>query len=114
MAVAGVIFQNSFHDKLAAIPSLAHLADDYSRDATAVVRIISQMPDNPERTTLMIAYNDGLRTIWLTLIGFSAFGLLLSTLVRSYSLQQEHVTKQALVETHKKKPDVESGNASEK
>lgn len=76
------------------------------------MHVIKGMPDGPERTTLMVAYNDALRTIWLASIGFSAFGLALSAFVRSYSLQQEHITEQGLVESKKKGPDVEAGGVS--
>ncbi len=101
VAVSGVIFQNSFRDKLLANPRLAALAEQYSRDATAVVHVIVNMADSPERTELIVAYNDALRTIYWALLAFGAFCTILAVFVKSYSLNQEHVTKQGLAEKSK-------------
>uniref|UniRef100_L2G8B6 MFS multidrug transporter n=1 Tax=Colletotrichum fructicola (strain Nara gc5) TaxID=1213859 RepID=L2G8B6_COLFN len=97
VAVSGVIFQNAFREKLAAVPDLAHLADEYSRDATTVVEIIKQMPRNTVRAELVEAYCDALRAIWISLIAFSGFCMVLSLTIKRYSLDQEHVTEQGLV-----------------
>ncbi|KAL0935207.1 major facilitator superfamily transporter [Colletotrichum truncatum] len=97
VAVSGVIFQNAFRERLADIPSLAHLADEYSRDATIVVEIIKYMPMSSTRIELVEAYCDALRAVWITLIAFSAFCMLVSATVKRYSLEQEHVTEQRLV-----------------
>ncbi|CAI0655148.1 unnamed protein product, partial [Colletotrichum noveboracense] len=97
VAVSGVIFQNAFREKLAAVPDLAHLADEYSRDATIVVEIIKQMPRNTVRAELVEAYCDALRAIWISLIAFSGFCMVLSLTIKRYSLDQEHVTEQGLV-----------------
>ncbi|KAI8154782.1 Efflux pump FUS6 [Colletotrichum sp. SAR 10_86] len=97
VAVSGVIFQNAFREKLAALPDLAHLADEYSRDATIVVEIIKQMPRDTVRAELVEAYCDALRAIWISLIAFSGFCMVLSLTVKRYSLDQEHVTEQGLV-----------------
>ncbi|KAF3806714.1 Efflux pump FUS6 [Colletotrichum gloeosporioides] len=97
VAVSGVIFQNAFREKLAAVPDLAHLADEYSRDATIVVEIIKQMPRDAVRAELVEAYCDALRAIWISLIAFSGFCMVLSLTIKRYSLDQEHVTEQGLV-----------------
>ncbi|KAK1980811.1 major facilitator superfamily transporter [Colletotrichum cereale] len=98
VAVSGVIFQNAFRSRLAQIPSLAHLAEEYSRDATIVVDVIKRMPKGyPMRADLVEAYGDALRAIWISLIAFSGFCMLISVTVKKYSLDQEHVTKQGLV-----------------
>ncbi|KAJ5010390.1 Efflux pump FUS6 [Colletotrichum sp. SAR 10_99] len=97
VAVSGVIFQNAFREKLAAVPDLAHLADEYSRDATIVVEIIKQMPRDALRAELVEAYCDALRAIWISLIAFSGFCMVLSLTIKRYSLDQEHVTEQGLV-----------------
>ncbi|KAF4841074.1 Efflux pump FUS6 [Colletotrichum siamense] len=97
VAVSGVIFQNAFREKLAAVPDLAHLADEYSRDATIVVEIIKQMPRDTVRAELVEAYCDALRAIWISLIAFSGFCMVLSLTIKRYSLEQEHATEQGLV-----------------
>lgn len=97
VAVSGVIFQNAFRERLADIPDLAHLADEYSRDATIVVEIIKRMPAGSMKAELVTAYCDALRAIWISLIAFSAFCMVLSITIKRYSLEQEHVTQQGLV-----------------
>ncbi|KAK2747461.1 MFS multidrug transporter [Colletotrichum kahawae] len=116
VAVSGVIFQNAFREKLAAVPDLAHLADEYSRDATIVVEIIKQMPRDAVRAELVEAYCDALRAIWISLIAFSGFCMVLSLTIKRYSLDQEHVTEQGLVtsdetsrEDLQRRKDVERG-----
>lgn len=118
VAVSGVIFQNSFRNKLLAIPAFANLADQYSHDATAVVEMIKQMPASASRSQLVQAYSDSLRSIWISMIAFSAFCLLLSLTIKSYSLEQDHVTNQALVQdvrpNSESGSDVEAGHKTEK
>lgn len=94
VAVSGVIFQNVFRGKLEGLQAWREYADEFSRDATAVVTIIKAMEPSPEKLELIKAYNDSLRAIWISMIGFAGFCLLLSFTIRSYSLEQEHVTKQ--------------------
>lgn len=121
VAVSGVIFQNAFRERLASIPALAHLAEEYSRDATIVVEVIKRMPaGDPTRADLVEAYCDALRSIWISLIAFAAVSFLISLTVKGYSLQQEHVTQQGLVtsdDTSKEdvgsSQDVEKGSKGE-
>ncbi|KAG7129850.1 MFS transporter L2 like protein [Verticillium longisporum] len=97
VAVAGVIFQNAFADELAATTEFAAVADQYADEATIVIGIINGMAPGHDRTVLVAAYADALKTIWLSLLAFAAFCLVLSASVKSYSLQQAHDPKQALV-----------------
>ncbi|KXH50103.1 major facilitator superfamily transporter [Colletotrichum simmondsii] len=98
VAVSGVIFQNAFRNRLLDIPSLADVAEEYSRDATIVVEVIKRMPKgDPTRADLVEAYCDALRAIWISLIAFGGFCMLISVTVKKYSLEQEHVTDQRLV-----------------
>ncbi|KAK6851043.1 hypothetical protein PG987_000677 [Apiospora arundinis] len=102
VAVSGVIFQNSFRQKLEHIPQFAGVAEEYSRDATLIVEVIKDMDAGSASRSLMInAYSDSLGSIWITLLAFSAVGLLLSLTVKGYSMTQEHVTKQKLVQGEK-------------
>ncbi|EGY17401.1 MFS transporter L2 like protein [Verticillium longisporum] len=97
VAVAGVIFQNALADELAATTEFAAVADRYADEATIVIGIINGMAPGPDRAVLVAAYADALKTIWLSLLAFAAFCLVLSASVASYSLQQAHDPKQALV-----------------
>lgn len=98
VAISGVIFQNVFKRKLAGIAAFASRADQFSRDATIVVEIIKQMPAGPDRHDLVVAYNDALRTIWVSMLAFAAFSTVLSVTIKGYTLNQEHVTQQGLVQ----------------
>ncbi|OTB17574.1 hypothetical protein K445DRAFT_316203 [Daldinia sp. EC12] len=98
VAVSGVIFQNSLKQELLRIPGFASLADEYSRDATAIVALIHDMAEGDTKTRMIQAFSDALSSIWLSLIAFSATGLLLSLTVKGYSMAQEHVTAQHLVQ----------------
>ncbi|KAI1387590.1 major facilitator superfamily transporter [Hypoxylon trugodes] len=98
VAISGVIFQNSLKQKLLQIPGFASLADEYSRDATAIVALIQGMTDGNTKTQMIQAFSDALGSIWLSLLAFSATGLLLSMTVKGYSMAQEHVTSQHLVQ----------------
>ncbi|KAK1998455.1 major facilitator superfamily transporter [Colletotrichum falcatum] len=116
VAVSGVIFQNAFRTRLDQIPALAHLAEQYSRDATIIVDVIKRMPKgDPMRADLMEAYSDALRAIWISLIAFAGFCLLISVTVKKYSLDQEHVTNQGLVTgDDTSREDVEMGATDER
>lgn len=112
VAVSGVIFQNVFRRKLLALPHFAFVADKFSKEATTVVEIIKKMEPSPQRSELVDAYNSSLKAIYVSMIAFAGFCLVLSASVKGYSLQQEHVTKQGLVQQAQepKEPrDVESG-----
>ncbi|KAK3319205.1 major facilitator superfamily transporter multidrug resistance [Apodospora peruviana] len=106
VAVSGVIFQNVFKQKLQAIPAYAPLAFEYSRDATIVVDMINHMPNNQDRYDLIVAFNEALHNIWISMIAFSAVALVLSVAIKGYSLNQVHMTQQALIQAEK--PERES------
>ncbi|CAK7235468.1 hypothetical protein SCUCBS95973_009280 [Sporothrix curviconia] len=98
VAISGVIFQNSFHKKLAAIPAFASVAEEYSHDATSVVSVIKAMAPSPEKVELVKAYSESLRVIYISLVAFAGFCFVLTFFIRGYSLNQEHVTNQGLVD----------------
>ncbi|KAH8682348.1 major facilitator superfamily domain-containing protein [Xylariales sp. PMI_506] len=119
VAVSGVIFQNALRTRLAALPDFtAAAAEALSRDATALVNRIDVMAPGLERSELMQAFADGLKVLWLSLIGFAAVGMVLSATIRAYSLEQEHVTEQRLLTSGEAKSppvsDEESGSTMEK
>ena len=105
IAISGVIFQNVFQKKLRDIPAFASVADAYSRDATSIISVIKAMPASADKTSLVKAYNDGLHTIYISMLAFSAFCLVLTFFIKGYSLNQEHVTNQGLVDKAKDKED---------
>lgn len=108
VAVSGVIFQNVFRQRLEDLPAFAEVAFEYSRDATSVVDIINHMPEGPDRFDLVVAFNEALHTIWISLIAFAAAGMFASALLRGYTLNQQHVTQQGLLQGDRKEDG--SGN----
>lgn len=94
VAIGGVVFQNQIKQKLISYPSLAPLASQYSKDATALVGIIQTMAEGTEKTQLVQAYSDSLQSIWIVLTALSAVGLVASVFTKGYSLNQEHKTLQ--------------------
>lgn len=119
VAISGVIFQNVFRQKLQELPAFVALAEEYSRDATVVVGVIKGMPDGTDKSDLIQAYADALRMVWVSLLAFAAFGMLLGSTIKGYSLQQEHVTEQGLVGraavgTRNEAGEAEAGKVDEK
>lgn len=98
VAVSGVIFQNVFRRKLLALPRFAFVADKFSKEATIVVEMIKAMEPSPQRNELVDAYNSSLKAIYVSMIAFAGFCLVVSASIKGFSLQQEHVTKQGLVQ----------------
>ncbi|KAI9893422.1 MAG: hypothetical protein M1814_006719 [Vezdaea aestivalis] len=102
VAVGGSVFQNEMKRNLLAIPSLAPKAVEYSRDAAGLVQIIKAMPKGlPERTFLVDAYVDSLRTVWIVMCCLSAFAFVLSFALKGYSLDIGLETEQGF--QHKEK-----------
>ncbi|KAL9099185.1 MAG: hypothetical protein Q9163_005283, partial [Psora crenata] len=96
VAIGGVVFQNQMRTKLSEYPLLAPLADEYSRDATALVSLIHGMEAGTEKTQLIKAYADSIKMIWVVMATLSATIFTTSIFVKGYSLDQEHKTLQGL------------------
>jgi len=111
VAIGGVVFQNQIREKLLSYPLLSHLAQDYSKDATALVRIIKTMEAGTEKTQLVQAYADALKVIWIVMCALSAVAMFASMFTKGYSLDQEHKTLQGY-HHEKKTSDPESGEES--
>lgn len=111
VAVGGVVFQNQIKQKLLSYPLLAPMAGVYSQDATALVSIIKGMEAGIEKTQLIQAYADSLKTIWIVMCALSAAGLLASVFTKGYSLDQEHKTLQGFHENRIVDPEASSTNS---
>ena len=98
VAIGGVVFQNQIKTKLMRYPLLAPVASQYSKDATALVSIIKAMQEGEEKTQLVQAYADSLKSIWLVMCALSAAAMLANVFIQKYSLQQEHSTLQGFHE----------------
>lgn len=111
VAIGGVIFQNQIKQKLLSYEALAPMAQQYSKDATALISVIKGMAEGPDKTHLIKAYADSLGTIWIVMTALSGAAFVASLWTKGYSLTQEHNTKQGFHE-EKAVVDPESGNDS--
>ena len=94
VAISGVAFQNQIHKTLLTYPTFAPLAGQYSKDATALVNIIKEMPDGSQKSSLIRAYSDSLHVIWLLMTIISGTALVSSYFTKEFTLIQEHKSKQ--------------------
>ncbi|PGG96506.1 hypothetical protein AJ79_09566 [Helicocarpus griseus UAMH5409] len=96
VAVGGVVFQNRMRQNLMAYPTLAPLADQYSKDAAGLVEVIRGIPDTADKQNLKQAYTDSLRIVWAVCCIFMGIGGILSLLSKEYDLNQTINTDQGI------------------
>ncbi|KAF2202686.1 MFS general substrate transporter [Delitschia confertaspora ATCC 74209] len=112
VAVGGVVFQNQIRKKLLTFPALAGRANELSKDATALVRIIQHSPQGEMKEQLKKAYVFGLKHVWIVMTVL-AFTALVSTLfVEGLSLDQALKTDQGF-QYSMKTPAGEDGKMTE-
>ncbi|TVY38551.1 Efflux pump [Lachnellula subtilissima] len=111
VAIGGVIFQNQIKQKLLSYEVLAPFAQQYSKDATALISVIKGMAEGTDKTHLIKAYSDSLSTIWMVMTALSGVAFVASLWTKGFSLTQEHNTKQGFHE-EEKTADPEDGGAS--
>ena len=102
VAIGGTIFQNTMKIKLTAYPLLAGNANEYSKDAAALVQIIRTMEDGLMKTQLTQGYMDSLKVVFITTCGLAAVGLLSSLLVRGLDLNRALETEQGFSDMPKR------------
>lgn len=94
VAVGGVIFQNEIKKKLLGYPILAPNASEYSQDAAGLVQVIKEMADGLAKTSLLQAYADSLKIIWVVMCGLAATALVTNFAVKAYTLEVAIETEQ--------------------
>lgn len=104
MAIGGVIFQN----RLTAIlldssnTVLVANAEDWARDASALVEVIKALHDQAIKQELVTAYVDSLRVIWEVMCAFSSVMFLLSVaFTKDISLDRKLETDQGFIHERK-------------
>lgn len=98
VAIGGNMFQNIIRKKLRRYPLLAPLALKYSKDSPTLVQTIKQMDDGLiQKAQLIQAFADTLKDIWVLACAVSGFALLISFLIKHYSLDIVLETQQGLV-----------------
>ncbi|KAL8872187.1 MAG: hypothetical protein Q9174_002140 [Haloplaca sp. 1 TL-2023] len=105
VAVGGTVFQNQMKTKLLAYPALASRADEYSRDASALVQVIKAMESGPIKENLKHAYADSLKIVWATMCGLAAVGLILSLGTKGLDMNKPLETEQGFLEEKKRRDE---------
>ena len=104
VAIGGVIFQNRLTSILLASsnPVLVANAQDWARDASALVEVIKLLQDKAVKQELVTAYVDSLRVIWEVMCALSGVILVLSiTFTKDISLDRELETDQGFIHDRK-------------
>ncbi|KAJ5424556.1 Major facilitator superfamily domain general substrate transporter [Penicillium cf. griseofulvum] len=100
VAVGGVVFQNRMFTNISRYPTLAPMAEAYSKDAAGLVQVIRAMADGADRANLKEAYTDSLRTVWIVCCGVSGVAMLVSLLTEHYDLDRALETDQGLCDDY--------------
>ena len=70
------------------------MAEEYSKDATALVNIIHRLGNGDRKEDRISAYSSGLHVIWLLMTILSGVALVSCAFVKEFSLVQEYRTRQ--------------------
>jgi hypothetical protein len=97
------------HANLLAYPALAPYADEYSKDAAALVEVIRSMAGGRDKNDLQNAYTDSLRIIWGVCCALAGVTMFLSVLTKEYDLNQDMETDQGLIKERKSGSQEEEG-----
>ncbi len=100
VAIGGVIFQNRLATILldSANPVLVANAQEWARDASALVEVIKALQDHEIKHELVTAYVDSLRVIWEIMCALSGVMLVVSvTFTKDISLDRELETDQGFI-----------------
>lgn len=116
VAVGGVVFQNELRRRVAADPRFARHADEWSRDASALVVAVHAL--KPEQKVIkdfiVEAYVDALRSVWVLMIIISSVSFVIALVgIKHKELDTQLKTEQGLVEKRPRKGLDGSGSGSE-
>ena len=113
VAIGGSIFQNRMYANLLLYPALAPYADEYSKDAAALVVIIRSMPAGSDKNDLKNAYTDSLRIVWAVCCALAGCMIFLSFLTKGYDLNQGATqTDQGIIRKRKSPSQEEEGGVT--
>ncbi|KAF9773656.1 hypothetical protein IL306_008490 [Fusarium sp. DS 682] len=102
VTVGGVTFQNEFRKHIEKSSKFASKADEWAKDASALVKILKKSPSSMQlmKDTILDAFIKGLRTVWLALTLLACAALLVSLVcVKAKSLDRKFETEHALDQT---------------
>ncbi|KAF5650519.1 multidrug transporter [Fusarium tjaetaba] len=92
VAVGGVTFQNEFRKEVEKSPEFASEANEWAKDASALVQILKRSPSSMQlmKETIIDGYIKGLRTVWLVLAFLACIAFLVSLIcVKAKSLDRK-------------------------
>ncbi|KAF5562796.1 multidrug transporter [Fusarium napiforme] len=95
VAVGGVTFQNEFRKQVEKSPEFASKANEWAKDASALVQILKRSPSSMQlmKETIIDGYIKGLRTVWLVLAFLACIAFLVSLVcVKAKSLDRKFET----------------------
>jgi hypothetical protein len=99
VAVGGVVFQSQFAIQLRKYETVAGNATELARDAAGLVLVIKTMPeDATERRSIVTAYAEALKVVWVTMAGIAIMALAFSLATKGLSLDRRMETEQGLKE----------------
>ncbi|KAF7508631.1 hypothetical protein GJ744_009023 [Endocarpon pusillum] len=99
VAVGGVVFQSQFAIQLRKYEPVAGNATELARDAAGLVQVIKTMPeDATERSSIVTAYAEALKVVWMTMAGIAFMALVFSLATKGLSLDRKMETEQGLKE----------------
>lgn len=99
VAVGGVTFQNEFRKQVEKSPEFASKANEWAKDASALVQILKKSSSSMQlmKDNIIDGYIKGLRTVWLVLTLLACIALLVSLIcVKAKSLDRKFETEHAL------------------
>jgi hypothetical protein len=96
VAIGGVVFQNQLKKELLKYPLLAANATEYSKNASALVQVIKQMPASLEKSQLLESYTVAWRYICIVMCALAAVAMLASFLTKALPLDRDLETDQGL------------------
>ncbi|KAK7959031.1 uncharacterized protein PG986_003885 [Apiospora aurea] len=96
VAICGVVFQNAMKAQLRKTTTLVDKADEYSRDASGLVPLLEEMPAGLQKTELVQAYADALKTVWMVMCVLSGVATIGSFFIKQISLDREHKTQHGI------------------
>ncbi|KAI6766659.1 hypothetical protein HG531_011881 [Fusarium graminearum] len=99
VAVGGVTFQNEFRKQIQKSTEFALKADEWAKDASALVQIVKKSPASMQlmRDTIINGYIKGLITVWMVLTLVACVALVVSLAgVKAKSLDRKFETEHEL------------------
>ncbi|KAF4556625.1 Efflux pump-like protein 3 [Elsinoe fawcettii] len=107
VAVGGVVFQNAIKRQIASRPLIAANASQWAADSSALVQMIHAMPEGPIKVDLIESYADALKVVWAVCCGFAGLALLLTFLIKEFSLDRQLESKQQFVDSKRTSAEVD-------